>query len=46
MHNMGLVEKFGVGLPLARKGLAENGNPELEIRAEGNFVFAVIRARS
>lgn len=44
MHNLGLVEKFGVGIPLTRKALAENGNPELEIRAEGNFVFAVMRA--
>jgi len=45
MHNMELVEKFGFGLPLARKALAENGNPELELRTEGNFVFAVLRAR-
>lgn len=41
MHNFGLVERFGVGLPLARKALLENGNPELELRTEGNFVFAV-----
>jgi ATP-dependent DNA helicase RecG len=45
MHNLGLVEKFGVGILLARKALAENGNPQLELRAEGNFVFAVMRAR-
>jgi len=44
MHNLGLVERFGVGLPLARKSLKENGNPELELRAEGNFVFAVMKA--
>lgn len=45
MHNLGLAERFGVGIPLARKALAENANPPLELRAEGNFVFAVLRAR-
>lgn len=44
MHNMGLVERFGVGIPLARKALEDNGNPPLEIRADGNFVFVVMRA--
>ena len=45
MHNLGLVERFGVGLPLAAKALEQNGNPPLELRAEGNFVFAVMRLR-
>ncbi len=44
MRNLGLVEKFGVGLPLTRKALADNGNPALELRSEGNFAFAVMRA--
>lgn len=42
MHNLGLVERFGVGLPLAAKALAENGNPPLDLRAEGNFVCATL----
>jgi len=45
MHNLGLVERFGIGLELARKSLAENGNPSLELRTEGNFVFVVLRPR-
>lgn len=45
MHNLGLVERFGVGLALARKALQNNANPPLEIRSEGNFVFATIRPR-
>lgn len=45
MRNLGLVERFGVGLPLARKTLRENGNPDLELRTDGNFVFAVVRTR-
>ena len=43
MHNLGLVERFGVGLPLAAKALAQNGNPPLELKVDGNFVFAVMR---
>lgn len=45
MRNLGLVERFGVGLPLAKKALRENGNPDLELRADENFVFAVLRKR-
>ena len=42
MHNLGLVERFGVGLPLAAKALAENGNPPLDLRVVGNFVLATL----
>jgi ATP-dependent DNA helicase RecG len=44
MHNLGLVEKFGVGIALARKALAQNGSPPLELRAEEGFVFVTLRA--
>jgi ATP-dependent DNA helicase RecG len=44
MKNLGLAERFGIGISTARKALAENGNPPLELRTEGNFSLAIIRA--
>ena len=38
MHHPGFAQRFGLGVPLARRLLAENGNPEPE--------FHVARARS
>jgi len=45
MRNLGYVQKFGVGIPLARKALQENGNPPLDFAVEDNYVMAVIRRR-
>lgn len=45
MHNFGLVEKFGFGLPAATKALEKAGHPPLELKSEGNFTFAVLRAK-
>ena len=46
MHNLGLAERFGVGLAIAARALERNGNPPLQLHAEGNFVFATLRPRS
>ena len=46
MRNLGYVQRFGVGIQLARRELAKNGNPELEFTVEPNYVLAVIRSRT
>ncbi len=38
-----LVERFGVGLWIARNSLQENGNPPLELQAVSSYVNATIR---
>ncbi len=44
MRNIGLAEKFGVGIELARIWLAENGNPDLELAPSPNFTNVIVRA--
>ena len=43
MKNQGFMERFGMGIPLARRALAENGNPPPEFDVQDTFVFATIR---
>lgn len=43
MKNQGFMERFGMGIPLARQALAENGNPPPEFDVQDTFVFATIR---
>ena len=45
MKNLGFVQRFGVGIGLARKELERNGNPPLEFVVEDTYVLAVIRKR-
>ena len=42
MRNLGLVQRFGLGIQLSRKVLRDAGHPEIEFDAAGNFVFAKI----
>ena len=44
MHNLGLAQRFGLGVPLARQTLAANGNPAPEFRFEHTRVVATVRA--
>jgi ATP-dependent DNA helicase RecG len=46
MRNLGYVQKFGVGIALARKELEKNGNPPLEFRIEDTYVLAILRGRT
>jgi ATP-dependent DNA helicase RecG len=46
MRNLGYVQKFGVGIALARQALLGNANPPLEFRVEDTHVLAVIRRRN
>ncbi len=43
MHHLGFAQRFGMGIPLARKALAENGNPEPEFRFEPTLVAVTVR---
>lgn len=43
MRVLGFVQRFGVGLQIARRQLEANGNPPLELQAEVNHVLAVLR---
>lgn len=44
MRVLGFVQRFGVGLAIARRALAENGNPPLELNAQPSHVAAIVRA--
>ncbi len=45
MKSIGLVERFGVGIAIARRELEAAGHPPLELKTEGNFTFCILRAR-
>jgi len=45
MKNLGYVQRFGIGIELARKELQRNGNPPPQFQVETNYVLAVVRSR-
>lgn len=45
MKNLGYVQRFGIGILLARKELEKNGNPPLVFDVEGAYVHATLRRR-
>ncbi|MGH8901980.1 MAG: ATP-binding protein [Egibacteraceae bacterium] len=45
MKTLGYVQRFGVGIPLARRGLERNGNPPLEFEVNDRNVAAIVRGR-
>jgi len=45
MRNLGYVQRFGVGIPIARKALVDNGNPPLEFVCQPSCTLAVVRSR-
>jgi len=46
MRTLGYVQRFGLGIQLARSALRENGNPELEFDLQPTVVLAIVRGRS
>jgi len=46
MAHLGYAQKFGRGIPIARKALQENGNPEPEFQFEPSYVAVTVRAAS
>lgn len=43
MRVLGLIQRFGAGIPLARRALADNGNPPLQLEPFATFVRATVR---
>lgn len=46
LKNLGFVQRFGVGIELARKEARENGNPPPEFDVQDNHILATLRARA
>ena len=46
LKNLGYVQRFGVGIALARRALEANGNPELQYEVEDAHVLAILRRRA
>lgn len=45
MKNLGYVQRFGFGIPLARKVMRDNGNPPLEFSNQSNHLLVTVRRR-
>jgi ATP-dependent DNA helicase RecG len=45
MRVLGYVQRFGLGIQIARQMLADNGNPPPEFDVEQNFILALVRRR-
>lgn len=45
MYHLGFAQRFGVGIPIAREALRDNGNPPLEFRVTSAGVTATVRPR-
>lgn len=43
MRVMGFVQKFGIGIQMAKSELKKNGNPDLEFKIESPTVLAIVR---
>ncbi len=45
LKELGYVQRFGMGIPLARKEMEDNGNPPPEFLVEQSYVAVVLRRR-
>ena len=45
MRTLGFVQRYGVGIPIAKNQLAAAGHPELEFDVSTSFVRATVKAR-
>ena len=45
MRVLGLVQRFGVGISVARRAMLDNGQPEPSFRTEANWIHCILRAR-
>lgn len=46
MKNLGYVQRFGLGIELARQQLLKNGNPPLEFTVEDAHVLVTVKKKS
>jgi ATP-dependent DNA helicase RecG len=44
MHVLGYVQRFGFGVPLARRHLRQNGNPEAQFHFEPTYLGVTVKA--
>lgn len=45
MRVLGYVQRFGAGIPIARRELEKNGNPPLSFIIESSFIVVLLRGR-
>ena len=45
MRNLGYIQRFGVGIAMAKDVMERNGNPPIEFRVEDTHVVAILRRR-
>lgn len=45
MKTLGYVQRFGVGIPTAKRSLAKNGNPPPEFLLDAAFTTVIVRGR-
>src|SRR5262249_39096430 len=45
MKNLGYVQRFGIGIELARQQLDKNSNPPVEFVVEPSHLLAIVRRR-
>lgn len=46
MHVLGYVQRFGMGIQIARKQLLDNGNPLPEFTIEENYILVTVRRQA
>ncbi len=46
MSHLGFVQRFGVGIALARREMQKNGNPPMEFRVDASHVLAILRGKA
>ncbi len=44
MHHLGFAQRFGLGIPLARRRIEENGNPPPEFRFAPTYTSVTVKA--
>lgn len=45
MRNLGFVQRFGIGIALARREMEKNGNPSIVFKVNSSFVLAILNAK-
>jgi ATP-dependent DNA helicase RecG len=45
LKTIGVIQRFGLGLQLARDAMAANGNPPIEFAVDSGFVRCVLQKR-
>jgi ATP-dependent DNA helicase RecG len=46
MKDLGYVQRFGYGIPTAKRALQKNGNPPAEFSVEDSYISVIVRRQS